>query len=99
MDDAQREQLAERLQEMKFRKAMREIQALDKDANMKFWRNSMWHEYQTVFELPNAGIKVILVETGTFDEIDREVGGGPDGLKARKAEYEFAEVRVESFGA
>jgi hypothetical protein len=99
MDDTQRAQLAERLQAMDMRKAMREIRALDKDANMKFWRNSMWHEIQTVFELPTLGVKVILVEKGVFKEIDREVGGGPNGLKARKAEYEFVEARVLPFEA
>jgi hypothetical protein len=97
MDDAQREELAGRLQNMDFRKAIREIRTLDKDANMKFWRNSIWHEYQTVFELPNLGVKVILVEKGTFKESDREVGGGPRGWKAQKAEYDYVETRVQPF--
>ncbi len=94
MDEAQRKQLAERLKALDLRKAMREIRALDKAANMKFWRNAMWNEYQTLFELPNVGIKVTLVEKGTFEETDRKVGGGPTGWKAKKAEYEYVEARV-----
>jgi hypothetical protein len=97
MDDAQREQLAARLQAMDLRKAIREIRTLDNDANMKFWRNSIWDEYQTVFELPKLGVKVILVEKGTFEESKREVGGGPTGWKAQKAEYEYVEARVQPF--
>lgn len=97
MDDAQREQLAARLQAMNLRKAIREIRTLDSDANMKFWRNSIWDEYQTVFELPTLGVKVILVEKETVEESDRKVGGGPTGWKAQKAKFAYVEARVQPF--
>jgi hypothetical protein len=97
MDEAQREELAERLQKMDLRSAVREIRTLDKDANMKFWRNSIHHEYQTVFELPNLEVNVVLVEKGTFETSNRKVGGGPSGWKAVKAEYDYVEARVQPF--
>ncbi|MBN1565683.1 MAG: hypothetical protein JXA10_17700 [Anaerolineae bacterium] len=104
MDDAQREALIERLKGMvvrhgtfEVRHGARELRDIDKDAVMKFWRNSLQGSYQTVFELPNAGVKVILVEKMTSADTDHVVGGGPTGWTAKKSEYELVDVRIEDF--
>jgi len=62
MDETEREQLAKRLSAMQFNEARREIVKLDRDADMKYWRNTIWDEYHTMFLLPNADVRVTLVE-------------------------------------
>ena len=95
MDEAARDQLAQRLSAMSLKDARKEIRALDADANMKYFRNAIWDEYHTLFTLPNAGLNVILVEKGKFEQTDRKIGGGPIGWTALKAEYQYIEARVE----
>ena len=95
MDEAEREQLAQRLSAMSFRDAQKELRALDPDADMKFWRNSIWGEYHTLFTLPDAGLSVTLVETDTTRETQKKIGGGPRGSKAQKIEYHYKGARVD----
>ncbi len=95
MDDAAREALAQRLSGMKFRKAIREMKNLDRDANMVFYQNSIWDEYQTLFLLPNEGIQITLVERGLVSPSNHEIGGGPSGYKASNKVFEYVEARVE----
>lgn len=63
MNDQERLKLAEHLAKMKFGRARSEIRRLDTDAKLKYFRNSFgtrrWH---TMYELPNEGVKVTLVE-------------------------------------
>lgn len=95
MDEAEREQLAQRLSAISFRDAQKELRALDSDADMKFWRNSIWGEYHTLFTLPNAELSVTLVETDKVEDTQKKIGGGPRGLKAQKIEYHYKGARVE----
>lgn len=95
MDDAERAQLAERLSQMSFQEARKEIRALDPQADMKYFRNAMWDEYHTLFVLPTAGLSITLVEKGQFEASKRAIGGGPRGLKAQKATYQYETARVE----
>lgn len=95
MDDAAREALTQRLSDMKMQKAMREIQRLDRDANMVFWQNSIWDEFQTLFLLPNEGIQITLVQKATTSQSDHEIGGGPAGYKASDREFDYVGARVE----
>lgn len=97
MDEQQRAALAKRLKALPIRKAIREINTMDRAANMKYWRNSRWHESHTMFELPTLKLKITLVEQARYHESDRLVGGGPDGWKAIDANYEYIDVRVEEF--
>jgi hypothetical protein len=95
MDEDAREQLAQRLSAMSLREAQREIRALDPEADMKFWRNSVWGEYHTLFTLPNAELSITLVEQGVFSNSNRKVGGGPRGSKAKKIAFQYVGARVE----
>jgi hypothetical protein len=94
MDDATREALARELSALKLKDAQRKIRDLDRQANMVFWRNSIWDEYHTVFLLPNVGVQVILVEQATATPSKRRIGGGPEGSTAQKFEYRYVEARV-----
>ncbi len=94
MDEAAREELAQRLSKMTLRQAVREMRNIDPDANMVFWRNAIWDEIHTLFLLPNKGVEVRLVEKSTESEPLREIGGGPRGTKARRADYEYVGARV-----
>jgi hypothetical protein len=95
MDGTAREQLAQRLSALSFKDAQKEIRALDPDADMKYFRNAMWHEYHTLFTLPNAGLSVALVEKEQLEESRHRIGGGPRGLRAEKAAFTYTEARVE----
>jgi hypothetical protein len=95
MDEAAREQLARRLSAMKLSDVRKEIRALDRDAVLKFYRNSIWDEYHTLWLLPNAGVSITLVEKIRLRNGKKEVGGGPRGMKAKEAEYVYVEARVE----
>jgi hypothetical protein len=97
MDEAEREQLAQRLSAMSsLREAQKELRALDPDADMKFWRNSIWGEYHTLFTLPNAGLSITLIETDEVKNSQRKIGGGPRGSKAEKITYHYKGARVEA---
>lgn len=73
MNDAERDQLAQRLSAMSLKDARSEIRKVDPAADMKYFRNAIWDEYHTLFLLPNAEISVTLVEkvdTGPSDSTD-----------------------------
>ena len=95
MDEAEREQLAQRLSAMSLRDAQKELRALDPDADMKFWRNSIWGEYQTLFTLPDARLSVTLIEAQKVEDTQKKIGGGPRGSKAQKIEFHYQGARVE----
>jgi hypothetical protein len=95
MDEAEREQLAQRLSAMSLRDAQKELRALDPDVDMKFYRNSIWGEYHTLFTLPNAGLSVALVETDEVENTQKNIGGGPRGSKAQKIKYIYKGALVD----
>ncbi|MCZ7539354.1 MAG: hypothetical protein M5U29_05460 [Anaerolineae bacterium] len=95
IDQAAHEQLARRLSAMKLKDVRKEIRALDPDAILKYYRNAMWDEYHTLWVLPNAGLSVTIVERATVSDTNKEIGGGPRGMKAKKVEYVYSETRVE----
>lgn len=95
MNEAERAQLAQRLSAMSLKDARKEIRRLDPDADMVFWRNSVWDEVHTLWLLPNAGLSITLVEKANRNRGNRAIGGGPNGLKAEKVDYRYVEARVE----
>ncbi len=95
IDEAAREQLARRLSAMKLKDVRKEIRALDPDAILKYYRNAIWDEYHTLWVLPNAGLSITIVERTTISDSNKEIGGGPRGMKAKKVEYVYIETRVE----
>jgi len=95
MDEVAREQLARRLSAMKLSDVRKEIRALDRDAVLKFYRNSIWDEYHTLWLLPNAGVSITLVEKVRFKDGKKEVGGGPRGMKAKETAFVYVGARVE----
>lgn len=94
MDEAAREQLAQRLSAMTLKEVRTEIRSLDSEADMVFWRNAIQKEYRTLWRLPNLGVSVILVEKQELNDSDRPIGGGPGHWKARKVDYHYVEARV-----
>ena len=95
MDEAAREQLARRLSAMKLKDVRKEIHALDADAILKYYRNAMWDECHTLWVLPNAGLSITIVERATVSDSNKEVGGGPRGMKTKKVAFAYVETRVE----
>jgi hypothetical protein len=95
MNEAEREQLAQRLSAMSLKEARNEIRRLDPDASLKFYRNSIWDEYHTLWLLPNAGLSIILVEKVDLEESKREDATRPKGNKQTSVTYEFVEARVD----
>jgi hypothetical protein len=96
MDEAEREQLAQRLSGMSLRNAQKELRALDPDLDMKFWRNSIQGEYHTLFTLPNAGLSIALIETEEVENSQKQIGGGPRGTKAQKIKYHYKGAQVDT---
>lgn len=95
MDEAAREQLAKRLSAMSLKDARKEIRAIDSDAIMKYYRNSIWDECHTLFVLPNAELSVFLVEEGSVEHTDKQSGGASRGVKMDAVDYHYIEARVE----
>jgi len=95
MNDAERAQLAQRLSAMSFKDARKEIRRLDPEADLVFWRNSVWDEIHTLWLLPNAGLSITLVEKVIRNQAKHGIGGGPSGFKAEKADFRYVEARVE----
>ena len=95
IDQAAQEQLARRLSAMKIKDVRKEVRALDPDAILKYYRNAMWDEIHTLWVLPNAGLSVTIVERATVSDSNKEVGGGPRGMTAKKVEFVYIETRVE----
>lgn len=95
MDETERTKLAQRLSAMTFKQARREILQLDRQANLKFWRNSIWDEYHSLFLLPNQGLSIILVEKGDVESTDKRDHTGPPDRKQATIDYKYVEARVE----
>lgn len=87
-------QLAQRLSALSFEEARREIRHLDPDADMKFFRNSYWDEYHTLFLLPNRNLSITLVEKSTVETTNRRDYSGPKDRKRQKVAYNYIEARV-----
>jgi hypothetical protein len=69
MNEKERQELAERLAELSYKKARSEIRKLDPDANLKYWRNAIGAEWHTAYELPNKGVKISLLEKPEHEPI------------------------------
>lgn len=95
MDEAAREQLAQRLSDMSLKNVRKEITALDPDADMKYFRNAIWDEYHTLYLLPHAGLSITLVEKDQTSNSTRKIGGGPRGWTAKKVSYQYVGARVD----
>ena len=92
MNEQEQLKLAEHLASLSYKKARAEIRRLDTNANLKYWRNSMkTNEYHTLYELPNVGLKVTLVEHGEKEAL-------PDikQVPVQKNNIVYVEARVES---
>jgi len=91
MNEQEQKKLADHLASMSYNKARGEIRRLDTAANLKYWRNSMHtNEYHTLYELPNIGLKVILVEEGRKEEQEPI-----KGIPVNKNNIVYVEARVE----
>jgi hypothetical protein len=97
MDESEREQLAQRLSALSFSDARKEILRLDPDANLKYWRNAIWHEYHTLFLLPNAGLSITLVEEQEQKKTNELDDGAANPKRHKKIDvlYSYLEARVE----
>jgi hypothetical protein len=63
---------------------------------MRFFRNSIWDEYQTLYVLPNAGISVTVVEKADVDEMNAVDHSSFRDQKKEKVSYHYVEARVAS---
>ncbi len=94
MNETEREQLAQRLSALSLKDARKEIRRLDRAADMKFYRNSIWDEYHTLFLLPNAGLSITLVEKGEVEQLDLPDTAGPKGRKRQALTYSYVGASV-----
>ncbi|MBN1966013.1 MAG: hypothetical protein JW910_15295 [Anaerolineae bacterium] len=94
MDDAEREQLARRLSALSLKEARSEIRRLDSKADLKYYRNSRWDEYHTLFVLPDKGLSITLVEKIDHKALDKRDYSGPPDRKRLETDYRFVEARV-----
>jgi len=95
MNEAERRQLADRLSGLSLKHARQEIRKLDRDADLKYFRNSMWDEYHTLWLLPNQGLSITLVEKADIDQLDKRDFSGPPSRHKEAVSYEYVEARVE----
>ncbi len=89
LTEAERQKLAEKLAGLSYKGARKELRRLDPDANLKFWRNSLKNETHTAYELPNLGVRVILVERHDARPISDKT--------LQKVKYYYTEARVEEW--
>ncbi len=89
LNEVERQELAERLAQMNYKAARREIRRLDQEANLKYWRNSVRHEVQTVYELPSLGVRVTLIEDTETKPIAES--------NLVKRHFYYSEARVEAW--
>ena len=87
LNDEERQEFANELAAYSYRKARKAIRKADTDANLKTFRNGVRQEIHTMYELPNLGVRVILVETGKATPMR-------DSHLVKK-EYFYTEARVE----
>ncbi|MBN1202543.1 MAG: hypothetical protein JXJ20_11870 [Anaerolineae bacterium] len=95
MNQTERERLAKRLSALSLKQARQEMRRLDPAAEMKFWRNTMWDEYHTLFVLPGAGLTITLVERVDLEQTDKREFSGPKGRTRQKTAYRYIEARVD----
>jgi len=95
MNETERQQLADRLSGMSFRNAHREMRRIDRDAVLKYFRNSMWDEYHTLWLLPNEGLEITLVEKADVGMLNKRDFSGPPTRRKEGVAYEYAEARIE----
>lgn len=95
MDESERDQLARRLSALTWNQARQEIYKLDRAADMKYYRNTRWHEYHTLFTLPNAGLAITLVESATITPSSKPNAAGPTGSTLQTTTYHYDRARVE----
>ncbi len=99
MTEQERQELAETLAGMSYRKARNHIKRNFQDAQLKTFRNGVNREIHTMYELPEHGIRIILVETkgskpirkALATENERAGGGAYDKFKV---DYYFTEARI-----
>ena len=89
MNEQERQELAEHLAGMKYRKARRYLRLNFEDSNLKFFRNAVNREIHTQYEIPSEKIKVILVE----EKVSKALRGFEMTEKVGM-EYYFTEARV-----
>lgn len=95
MNDAERQQLADRLSGLTFSQAHREIRKIDRDAVLKHYRNTMWDEYHTLWLLPNKDVAITLVEKSDIDTLNQREYGGPPWQRRLGVTYQYVGARVE----
>ncbi len=92
MNDKEKETLAKHLAGLKYKRARAEIRKLDTDAVLKYWRNAIHKEWHTLYELPNVGLRVTLVEIPKRTPIQRTER---HIAQLERVEPEYVEARVE----
>ena len=97
MKETERDQLAQRLSAMSWKDARREIERLDPEAVLKYFRNSYHDEYRTLYVLPRRGISVTLVEKQDADVLNEQVLTD-FGKKKLRVEFDYIGARVEPLG-
>ena len=96
MDETAREQLAHRLSAMSLKDARKEIYRMDPDAELKFFRNSMWAEYHTLFLMPNQSLSITLVEKRDKETMNKaDPASATENRKKQEIDYHYVEARVE----
>jgi hypothetical protein len=96
MDDTERQELADRLSGMDTLKAARkEIMRLDRRAELKIWRNSIWNEYHSLFVLPNQGVEITLIETMDTGQMNDLVASSHHDQKKLKVGFDYRGARVD----
>jgi hypothetical protein len=94
MTEQERQNLAERLAKVSYKKARAQVRSLDTQAKLKYWRNAIKHEWHTMYELPNMGLRVTLVEIPVREPISKQ---GPNGVHLVSVDPQYVEARVEEF--
>lgn len=92
MNEKERQNLAERLAKLSYRRARGEVRRLDTAAKLKYWRNAVGREWHTMYELPNVGLRVTLVENPVREPIEKL---GPNGVHLVSVDPQYIEARVE----
>jgi hypothetical protein len=96
MDETAREKLAQRLSALSLKDARKEIYRMDPDTELKFFRNSIWDEYHTLFLMPNQDLSVTLVEKRDKDTLNKvDPASATRNRKKQEIDYNYVEARVE----
>ncbi|HEX3049508.1 MAG TPA: hypothetical protein VHP83_02555 [Aggregatilineaceae bacterium] len=79
MDEAERQQFAQRLSALSLKDARKELMKLDRSLKLKYYRNSIWDEFHSLYLLPQLGVSVTLVEKEDRDAMTTGVAASPGG--------------------